>query len=196
MKIQKGQVIEELAFKALPGSGAIEFMKSVLDLDGCDIYDAMLLLRELEEESSEIFQNKRVRPCCACGYLFYDHSKPNSAVVCSEECRSRKNVYLRKLKRREQAIENGTKREMARDNHYSHEYGFWSSDERLMETEQRHFVDTDDLEKTVARSQQRQLMGGKKRSTSQNIDDIQSTTTRRSREFWGTTWATAYDDEK
>lgn len=85
---------------------------------------------------------------------------------------------------------------MARDEYYSHEYGFWWGGEKLMEVDRRHFVAIDDFEKVVARSQRRQLIGGKKRITSQNIDDIKSKKTGRLPEFWGTTWAKVYEDEK
>ena len=99
---------------------------------------------------------------------------------------------MRNIKRREQSAEAGTKR----TTHYSSEYGFYASDEKLMEADQRHIANTSDFEKTVARSQTRQINGGKKRVTSQNIDDIKSKETKRSREFWGTTWATAYEDKE
>lgn len=192
MKIEKGQVIEELAIGATPGAGAVQFIKELLDRYSDEYFDEFILLRDIEEDKPEIFEDKRVRKCCACGFYFRDKSKPNSAVVCSDECRAEKNKHLRNIKRREQSAEAGTKR----DRHYSNEYGFYASDEKLMESDQRHIVNTADFEKTVARSQIRQINGGKKRVTSQNIDDIKSKETKRSREFWGTTWATAYDNEE
>lgn len=195
MKIQKGQVIEELAYEAKPGAGAIEFMSELIEQYFDEYLDEEILIRDIEEDKPELFAEKRVRRCCACGHYFRDKSKNNSAVTCSDNCRSKKNVYLRNIKRREQRQAEGTSH-LSRDMYYNDDHGYWTEEQAMIQSDQRHIVNTSDFEKTVARSQRRQQIGGKKRVTSQNIDDIQSTTTRRSREFWGTTWATAYDDEK
>ena len=93
-------------------------------------------------------------------------------------------MYLRNIKRREQKQAEGTSH-LSRDKYYNDDHGYWTEEQAMIQSDQRHIVNTNDFEKTVARSQKRQQIGGKKRVTSQNIDDIQSTTTRRSREFWG-----------
>lgn len=185
-KIIKGEVIAELAHKLPPGDGAITFAQELIERYGEEYGDIELLFRDIESDRPEIFEDTRVRRCCACGQYFRDKAKNNMTVACSDDCRDKKNVYLRRLKR--QGTSEGT-------SNYSQAYGFYANDQALMDDNIKHRVDSPDYEKTIARSQIRQLNGGKKRVTTQNIDSISSRPTTRLREFYGTTWATAYEDD-
>ncbi|WP_336046761.1 hypothetical protein [Solibacillus ferritrahens] len=185
-KIIKGEVIAELANELAPGIGAVNFAQELIEQYGDEYPDEALLFRDIESDRPEIFEDKRVRRCSACGHYFRDQSKGNQAITCSDDCRAKKNVFLRRLKRQDSATG---------PSNYSEAYGFYADDQALMDDNIKHRVDTPDYEKTIARSQIRQLNGGKKRVTTQNIDDIKSRGIKRSREFWGTTWATAYEDD-
>lgn len=85
MKIPKGEVIEELAFEGKVGDGAIAFFSELIANYVDEYIDETTLLRDIEEDKPEIFIDKRVRRCCACGYYFRDKSVNNSKVACSDE---------------------------------------------------------------------------------------------------------------
>lgn len=177
IKIPKGYVMAPTALKVWPGEGALKYaMRYVEEMT---IAHVQGLCVDLVAGNIEGIDDKKVRRCQFCGYYYECPTKNNSSLVCSEECKTGKDIALKAF-RREVRKADKPKRPTYKDRYYAEyaypsgeklEYPFWQSNYHAREYDRKRgaYLHGDDLEDVIAYALLNQKMGGKKKAT-QTID--------------------------
>lgn len=177
IKIPKGYVMGPTALKVWPGEGAVNFAKQfVAEMTEEHV---MEVCEDLVAGYFVGYGDKKVRRCQFCGYYYRDTTKNNFSLVCSDECKTGKDIALKAWRRKTKSA--GKPRRLTyKDLYYAEywpgtgvklEYPFWASDFHMFEYDRKHkaYAYGDNLEEVVARALLNIEMGGKKKST-QTID--------------------------
>ena len=176
IKVEKGQLLIT-ALKVEPGAGAVAYAESYvkeMTLEHvtplCEDLVGGGTIRLLEALG---FSDKKVRRCQYCGYYYRDATKNNSSLVCSDECKTGKDIVL-KAYRRKVAYAGKPRRPTYKELYYRGEetgYPHWMNERYMLEYDRKHesYSYGDNLEAVIGREMQKAKMGGKKRLT-QAID--------------------------
>lgn len=174
IKVEKGQLLTT-ALKVDPGKGAVEFAMMFLEdltlehaIPLCEGLVGGGILRLMEALGLD---DKKVRRCQFCGYYYRDSTKNNFSLVCSEECKSGKDIVLKAYRRN---VKNAgkPKRPTYKNLYYASsfrpetaEYPFWTSDFHMNEYDRKHgaYSYGDNFEEVVGKALQNAKMGGKKK---------------------------------
>lgn len=170
IKVEKGQLLTT-ALTVDPGKGAVDFaMRYVEEMTLSHVVE---VCKDLLSGNFEEIDDKKVRRCQYCGYFYRDSTKNNSSLVCSDECKTGKDVVM-KAYRRKVASTGKPRRPTYKELYYRGEetgYPHWMNERYMLEYDRKHELYSygDDLEAVIGREMQKTKMGGKKRST-QAID--------------------------
>ncbi|MFC7785656.1 hypothetical protein ACFQWC_14270 [Rossellomorea sp. GCM10028870] len=107
MKPPKNNDSNKPKFKE-PGEGAILFAAQFTE--GIMMTDAMPVIQRLMKGELHDSDDKRVKNCDWCGYLFRDKSRPNIAKTCCKPCKFAKDNFAKKKKKAEQELVNPRKK--------------------------------------------------------------------------------------
>lgn len=169
IKLEKYDVLNRTALKVDPGKGAVDFAKRYVE--EMTLLHVEAVCKDLIAGNFEEIDDKKVRRCQYCGYFYRDNTKNNSSLVCSDECKSSKDIVLKAFRRKEKA-EGKPRRASFKEMYYTEhlEYPFFTSEKKMMEYSARHEVSYgDEFEETIGKVMTNRMMGGKKKST-QNIE--------------------------
>ncbi|MDN4608634.1 hypothetical protein [Sporosarcina highlanderae] len=111
--------------------------------------------------------DKWVRRCQYCGYYYKDTTRNNSSLVCSDDCKTGKDIALKAFRRKVRRASNPNRRLTYKERYYADlEYAFWKSDFHMFEYDRKRddYSYGDDIEEVIARSQLNAEMGGKKKA--------------------------------
>lgn len=173
--IPKGFVMEPTALKVWPGEGAVNFAKQFVA--EMTVEHVMEVCEDLVAGYFEGRDDKRVRRCQFCGYYYKCRTKNNLSLVCSEVCKTGKDIALKAF-RREIKRAGKPRRPTYKEQHYTEyadgvklDYPFWKSDDHAREYDRKRgaYMYGYDLEEVIARGLLNVEMGGKKKAT-QTID--------------------------
>ena len=176
IKIPKGSIMTPTALKVQPGVGAVNFaMQYVGEMTIAHVSE---VCKDLVAGYFEEVGDKKVRRCQFCGYYYKCPTKNNSSLVCSEECKTGKDIALKAFRRKVRKA-GKPKRPTFKQLYYREysdgvklEYPFWGpgltgygADFHMFEYDRKHkaYSYGDDLEEVVARALLNQKMGGKKK---------------------------------
>lgn len=170
IKVEKGQVLIT-ALKEEPGKGAIEFARRYVE--EMTIEHVQEVCEDLVAGNFVGIDDKKVRRCQFCGYYYEDQTKNNSSLVCSDECKTGKDIVL-KAYRRKVKEDSKPKRPTYKQLYYfgrDTEYPHWASEIHMFEYDRKHkaYSYGDNFEKVVGKALLDAKMGGKKKK-SQLID--------------------------
>lgn len=157
VKLKKGDVLKSTALKIKPGSGAIELASQYIHRK-MDYDELMYVMEALIDGRFEGVDDKKVRRCACCGYFYRDKTKNNSSVVCSQECRNKKDTVIKEYRRNVRAADK-PRRPTFKDLYYAEylsdgtklEYPFWASEDKMYEYDRKRGCYTygDDFEEVV-----------------------------------------------
>lgn len=175
IKIPKGHVLVETALKVNPGKGAVDF--AIRYVEEMTLEHVEAVCNDLVAGNFVEVEDKKVRSCQFCGYYYMDNTKNNSSLVCSDECKTGKDIVLKEYRRK---IRNAgkPKRPTYKNLYYATsfrpetaEYPFWTSEFHMFEYDRKHgaYSYGDNFEEVVGRALLNAEMGGKKK-TAQIID--------------------------
>jgi hypothetical protein len=122
-----------------PGEGAILFATQFTE--GLMMTDALSVIQRLMKGELHDADDKRIKNCDWCGYLFRDDSKPNRARVCCRPCKYAKDNFAKKNKKMDQELVKPKKKKRSGlSGHYaSHlEYPFFASEEYMLKYYHRY----------------------------------------------------------
>lgn len=172
INIPKGSVMEPTALKVWPGEGAVNFaMQFVANMT---VEHVMEVCEDLVAGYFVGYGDKKVRRCQFCGYYYRDTTKNNSSLVCSDECKTGKDIALKAWRRKTKSA-GKPRRPTYKDLYYAEywpgtgvklEYPFWKSDFHMFEYDRKHkaYAYGDNFEEVVARALLNIEMGGKKKA--------------------------------
>lgn len=181
IKIPKGHVLLDSALKVYPGEGAVHYafhhmLRRSVPRGGKMSYEQILeLCVDLVDGNIEEIDDPRVRRCQYCGYYYKDITRNNSSLVCSDECKTGKDILLKAYRRKQARLSNPKRRLTYKERYYAQyhpddgselEYPFWPSDFHMFEYDRKRGSHShgDDIEDIIARSQLNTAMGGKKKA--------------------------------
>lgn len=159
--VPKGHVLETV-FEYIPGPGALDYMRELTErfnTDLLDIYEGIdSYLQEVDE--------KGIKRCQYCGYPFRDNTRNQSKLVCSERCKKKKDVFLRKIKRSLNPDRRLSYRELHMTGHDTG-YTIWKSDYAMTNYDKNNKVDFygRGLDEVEGRQQIRNMNGGRRKVT-------------------------------
>lgn len=179
-----------------PGAGAIKFASRYIE-NVDEYYDCLDVLEDVIDGHVAEIEDKRVKRCGYCGFLYRDESPKNNRRTCSDECKAEKDHLAKKIKRYEEDMQRPDRRKKADElYYYSHyEYSFWNghnSDLIMQEFDRKRgsILLGDKFEAVAALEKKRQDDGGKRVHTD-NVRLYESDWSNRqqkpSKEFYGDT---------
>lgn len=167
------------ALKVWPGEGAVLYAlhhllrRSVPHGGKMTPEQVLELCVDITAGNFEGVGGKRVRRCQYCGYYYEDITRNNSSLVCSDECKTGKDIELKAFRREIRKASNPKRRLTYKERYYAEyhpdgsvlEYPFWKSDFHMFEYDRKRGsrLYGDDIEEIIARSQLNTEMGGKKK---------------------------------
>lgn len=159
--IPKGYVLET-ALEYVPGPGALEYMRELAEKFEADLLD---IYEEIDSYLLNV-DEKGIKRCQYCGYPFRDTTRNKSKLVCSDRCKRKKDIFLRKYKR----SLNPNRRLSYRELHMTgHETGYtiWKSDYAMQNYDRNNKVDFygKGLDEIEGRQQIRSMNGGRRKVT-------------------------------
>lgn len=115
--LEQGKTYEETKY-TLIGEGASLFAKEMASKYriGTDSVKAFEFAQSMMEGTLDEHKEPRVKRCQACGYYFRDKTRPGNALVCSRECKNKKDGVLDAERKRLKS--GGKKRISAVDKYY------------------------------------------------------------------------------
>lgn len=100
IKLAKNDVLKETCFNVEPGEKAVALAREYISSEMT--YEEMLeVMAHVIDGYIEVENRKRLRICNCCGYFFIDVTKNNSALICSDSCKKKKDAVLQELRREE-----------------------------------------------------------------------------------------------
>lgn len=187
-----------------PGAGATKFAsRYIANVD--EYYDCLDVLEDVIDGNVEEIEDKRVKRCGYCGFLYRDESPKNNRRTCSDECKAEKDYLAKQIKRYEADMQRPDRRKTADEMYYysQYEYPFWNSmngnsDETMQEyNRKRGSILLGDKLEAVAFASKNQTDNGGKRVNTDNVNlyegDWSSSSQTPSKEFYGDTKPIATD---
>lgn len=163
IKIPRGQVLET-ALLEIPGSGALDLMREISERERCDLPFIYLNIRD--GVFDDYLASDRINNCQHCGYPYRDITKNNSSLVCCTDCKRKKDIFLKDLRRQRQRAGDPNRRFSYKELHMTGgEYPFWKSIEHAEMHDMRNgsYCYGDNLEAVAGAAQMRALMGGRRK---------------------------------
>lgn len=169
---------ERLAAGVPPGIGAIAYARALFaGMTAEQIENAMPRYLDGEMRDSN---DKRVKDCLYCGYLYKDGTKSNNSKTCSPECKKGIDAVRKVEKRTNEKTANPNRKYTITERHYDIyddllEYPFWNAvgqkpsdsimDAVFYQHETTH--DSESLANIDAALQTRERIGGRRRVTTE-----------------------------
>ncbi|HWO74377.1 MAG TPA: hypothetical protein VNM69_00510 [Bacillus sp. (in: firmicutes)] len=114
-----------------PGAGAVDFARQFVIGKG-DRAEILIILSELLDGGLHDPNDRRVKTCDYCGYLWRDESLRNNRRTCSDECKKNIKTLQRRQQRERQELLNPEpkprKRKLEDDYVYWLEYPYWTNE--------------------------------------------------------------------
>lgn len=100
IKLAKNDVLAATCFEVTPGEKAVTFAQQFIT-DAMTYEESLDVLADVIDGNIEVENRSRLRRCNCCGYLFIDITKNNSALICSDDCKDKKDTVLQEIRREE-----------------------------------------------------------------------------------------------
>ncbi|MBN9653880.1 hypothetical protein J0K78_06345 [Halobacillus sp. GSS1] len=139
LKIEDGENPQEVIFYGQPGEGAVEYARQFVGDMGKTPEARETLIKLLNEELPGI-EDRRVKRCDYCRYLWRDDSLRNNRKSCCEDCRqARRKLQKRKEREREELINPKPRKRTKKDDYvYWIEYPYWSNEDSMLAEAERY----------------------------------------------------------
>ncbi|MBY0083730.1 hypothetical protein [Brevibacillus brevis] len=144
-----------------PGEGAIEYARK--QIVGLTREQAATRIPQLMKEISD---DKRVKRCDYCGYLWRDDSRRNTKRTCSDECKTGIKTLQKKKQRADKALLEGkTKKRTRLDDYYLWwlEYPCWTNEYEMLKRSWKYEKPMDDEKLDYIRGNQQRYGNGNRK---------------------------------
>ncbi|PBB05742.1 hypothetical protein [Salimicrobium humidisoli] len=144
-----------------PGEGVIQYARAITaqyleenpDADREELLDLMAAIIDQKPD------NKRVKRCDFCRYLWHDDSKRNNKRTCSDECKRGLKTLQKRKQRKVKTVEEPPKENRGHKYYAHYEYPFWVSEQAMLSSriDGESFMNHDAIDRISA---EQEIYGG------------------------------------